>query len=64
MLRRNTFAAAVHSAAALYFAYVTKYCITALSFYHQQHNHMCRIVNIEEPAVQILVSDIAALSVI
>ena len=32
--------------------------------HHQQHNHVRRIVNIEEPAVQLLVPDIAALSVI
>ena len=31
---------------------------------HQKHCHVCRIVNIKEPPVQILVSDIAALSVI
>ena len=34
------------------------------SLHHQQHNHVRRIVNIEEPAVQILVPDIVALSVI
>ena len=33
------------------------------SLHHQQHNHVRRIVNIEEPAVQILVPDIAALPV-
>ena len=31
---------------------------------HQQHNHMRRIVDIKEPAVQIFVPDIRALSVI
>lgn len=31
---------------------------------HQQHNHVRRIVDIKEPAVQLFISDNAALSVI